>query len=150
MWRGQKPINVLLMDIRKKCEPDIMGDVRKLPFQDSCFDVVYFDPPHHIPAKGFIYNEAFGEGLTPTQRTRLFYEANKEFSRVLKPNGLLFCKTTNMPKNPGFSSKHMDLALKSTLTNFILYSKISYSSRGRSKNSTVCWSNYQKRRHLNE
>jgi SAM-dependent methyltransferase len=138
MWRGRRPSNVVFMDIRKECRPDVVGDLKNMPFKDEAFDVIYFDPPHHIPAKGFMYNYAFGEGLTPTQRVRLFYEANKEFSRVLKRNGLLFCKTTNMPKNPGFSSKYMHLCLEEMLTNFQLYARSMRPSSGRSKEAMVC------------
>lgn len=133
------------MDIRRECKPDIIGDIQNLPFREFVFDAVYFDPPHHIPAKGFMYNKDFGEGLTPTQRIRLFYFANLESARILKENGFLFCKTTNMPKNPGFSSKHMDLALETILTNFHLYNKHCHPSKGRSKQALVCWSNYRKK-----
>ena len=145
MWNKRKPTNVVFMDIRKECKPDVVGDIHNLPFQANCFDVIFFDPPHHIPAKGFMYNKDFGEGLTPTQRTRLFHFANEEFNRVLKANGLLFCKTTNMPKNPGFSSKQMDLALEKSLTYFELYNKHCRPSKGRSKNAMVCWANYLKK-----
>ena len=145
MWHGQNPPNVIFIDIRKECQPHILGNVKNLPFKEQSFDVVFFDPPHHIPAKGFMYNEVYGEGLSPNQREALFLSVNNEFSRLLKPNGLLFCKTTNMPTNPGFSSKHMEYSLEVALTNFNLYSRIAFPSRGRSKNAMVCWSNYRRK-----
>jgi len=39
------------MDIDSRYRPNVVGDNRRMPFMDECFDVVVYDPPH-IPNQG--------------------------------------------------------------------------------------------------
>ena len=61
-WFNKQEKHTTYMDIRneilyykdrhlkRKVEirPDVIGDFRKIPFSDSSFDLVVFDPPHLI------------------------------------------------------------------------------------------------------
>lgn len=72
-------------------KPDIVGDFRKIPFEDDSFYHVVFDPPHLVRAGknswlakkygvlGKGWKEDIGNGF-------------KECMRVLKPNGTLVFK----------------------------------------------------------
>src|SRR5439155_6340787 len=48
-WKGNKR-KIVGLDINPKFHPDVVGDNRDMPFKDSSFDVVVYDPPH-IPIK---------------------------------------------------------------------------------------------------
>lgn len=62
-WWDKKNPHVLFLDKRRRpkgfmktrpsfeVEPDILGDFRDLPFEDSSFKMVVFDPPHTIRPK---------------------------------------------------------------------------------------------------
>jgi len=63
--------NLVRVDIREECEPDYRCDVRKLPFANEEFDLVFSS---HVL-------EHFSRAESP--------EVLKEWIRILKPNGLL-------------------------------------------------------------
>lgn len=57
IWFDKKDPRAVYMDIRKTeltaCDgrriiisPDVIGDFRKMPFDDNSFKMVVFDPPH--------------------------------------------------------------------------------------------------------
>lgn len=47
-WKGSAlDVTVTGMDRNPERAPNIVGDFRALPFPDSSFDVVIFDPPYH-------------------------------------------------------------------------------------------------------
>lgn len=138
-WKKGIPDNYVGVDIRSEVNPDIVADTKKLPIKNGVIRFIHFDPPHHKPAKGFWGNRSYGEGLTPAQRLKLFVEVNKEFHRVINKDGLVIAKITNMPKNPGYSSKNMDKTLERELTNFKLITKSSRPSRGFSSSATLNW-----------
>lgn len=59
-WYERNEPHTTYMDIRKEIihykdrqleriaeiNPDVIGDFRKIPFEDNSFDLVVFDPPH--------------------------------------------------------------------------------------------------------
>lgn len=137
MWRDHLPENYVGIDIRSEVKPTILADTKKLPIKDGAVDFIYFDPPHHIPAKGFWGNKKYGRGLTVGQKIKLFVEINKEFARTLNENGFIVAKITNMPSNKGFSHHHMDERLERELTNFKLISKATHSSRSNFPNKAL-------------
>lgn len=49
-WKGSKR-KIVGLDIDPKFNPDVVADNRDMPFKDSSFDVVVYDPPH-IPNQG--------------------------------------------------------------------------------------------------
>lgn len=72
-------------------KPDIIGDFRKIPFEDCTFHLVIFDPPHLIHAgESSWLAKKYGK-LGPDWREdiRLGF---KECMRVLKPYGTLVFK----------------------------------------------------------
>ena len=95
---------IIFMDIRKghffydlekkrpvNIEPDIMADLKHLPFRDSVFSLIMFDPPHgDFSIKSFFCN-IYGS-LRPQEYITLLIWANIEFARVLKDDGYIFAK----------------------------------------------------------
>ena len=72
-------------------QPDFLGDFRDMPFSDSAFNAVIFDPPHLIKAgrKSWL---ALKYGVLGNDWQ---YDIRKGFSecfRVLKSNGILIFK----------------------------------------------------------
>src|SRR5262245_20258747 len=61
-WEGSD-LPVLGLDIEARHRPAIVGDNTRMPFADSCFDVVVYDPPH-VPNQGADkskdFNDRFG------------------------------------------------------------------------------------------
>lgn len=47
-WRRWRPTKLVATDLRQDCAPDGAYDFRRLPFVDSAFDVVVFDPPYKL------------------------------------------------------------------------------------------------------
>lgn len=118
MWQIKKPTNIIFIDMEKKLEvkPDVFCDHRQLPFTDSCFDTIFYDPPHNWG--GAIHYFSFPNkeerakvfkdvGGTPTyygwdkykHRQALvasIYNTLTEFRRVLKEDGLLWFKWNEM------------------------------------------------------
>ena len=94
--------NVLYMDIRNEthtlCDgrvleikPDIVGDFRKIPFENETFDTVIFDPPHLIKlGKESWLAKKYGQ-LLPTWDLDI-KQGFEECFRVLKPLGTLIFK----------------------------------------------------------
>jgi len=140
MWRKNIPDNYVGIDIRPEVKPTILADTKALPIKEKSIDFIYFDPPHHIPAKGFWGNKKYGVGLTTSQKYKLFVETNKEFFRVIKKGGYIITKLCNMPKNRGFINQHMDEALEKEWSNFKLIKKCERPSRGTSSKATLIWS----------
>ena len=116
MWRG-KTQNVLFLDIRKEVKPDIVASNEHLPFKDNCFIKVVYDPPHCVRKTTFpkpFPREAEGIKRYMYWKRRIDFikniiAVNKEAYRVLKPDGVLFCKHTPLKENR--ISAHMFISL---------------------------------------
>jgi SAM-dependent methyltransferase len=72
-------------------EPDLISDFTALPFSDSSFAMVVFDPPHLVNngASGW---QAKKYGKLPKNWAELIQCGFKECFRVLKPEGTLIFK----------------------------------------------------------
>jgi SAM-dependent methyltransferase len=104
-WWDKKNPHVLFLDKRSKekgfmktrqnfeVNPDIIGDFRQLPFEDSTFKMVVFDPPHTIRPKeeGGVIAERYGRLTTKTWADDL-QKGFQECWRVLEPYGTLIFK----------------------------------------------------------
>lgn len=68
-------------------KPDIVGDFRKIPFEDNRFSLVVFDPPHLVSNSNGILNQKYGKLKKDWKE-----DIRKGFSecmRVLRPGGFL-------------------------------------------------------------
>jgi 23S rRNA G2069 N7-methylase RlmK/C1962 C5-methylase RlmI len=105
-WFNKQEKHTTYMDIRneilyykdrhlkRKVEirPDVIGDFRKIPFSDSSFDLVVFDPPHliHGGANSWLVKK-YGKLNQDTWKQDL-KQGFEECMRVLKGNGVLLFK----------------------------------------------------------
>lgn len=105
-WFNKQEKHTTYMDIRneilhykdrhleRKVEirPDVIGDFRNIPFSDSSFDLVVFDPPHliHGGANSWLVKK-YGKLNKDTWKQDL-KQGFEECMRVLKGNGVLLFK----------------------------------------------------------
>ncbi|MCP4704078.1 MAG: class I SAM-dependent methyltransferase [candidate division Zixibacteria bacterium] len=114
-WRGsQRP--VIGIDIEAKHRPNIVTDNLHMPFPDEHFDVIVFDPPH-IPNQGKDkskdFNTRFGLVLKSSAKnnynfSHLYPPFAQQAYRILKPEGILFCKITDYVHGHRFQWAHID------------------------------------------
>lgn len=109
--------NVIGLDIDPRYKPSVVGDNMKMPFQNEIFDVVVYDPPH-IPNQGKDKKKDFQDrfGLVIKSPKENGYNFNhlyepfcKEAYRVLKPEGILFCKITDYIHHHRYQWAHVEL-----------------------------------------
>jgi SAM-dependent methyltransferase len=108
---------VIGMDINAKFRPDVVADNRRQPFADRRFDVVVYDPPH-IPNQGSDnskdFNTRFGLVLKSSAEngynfTHLYPPFLREAFRVLRAEGVLFCKIADYIHNHRYQWAHIEL-----------------------------------------
>jgi len=131
MWRNKDTSDVIFLDLRRECNPTVIGDARYLPFRDQAFDVIYCDPPHlirsdalsiitHQPeSAGAKYLLRYGWFKSRSEWIGFLYRVNIEFRRCLKDNGRLWFKLID-GKDPRVT-KLRDIELY--LTNFRIVEK---------------------------
>jgi len=114
-WAGSDR-DVIGLDINPTFRPDLVADNRRQPFEDCCFDVVVYDPPH-IPNQGSDkskdFNTRFGLVLKSSAEngynfTHLFPPFLREAFRVLRPEGVLFCKISDYIHNHRYQWAHIE------------------------------------------
>jgi len=115
-WIGSRRKFVGL-DIDAAHRPDVVGDNTRLPFKDGCFDVVVYDPPH-IPNQGKDrekdFNTRFGLIVksSPEQGynlSHLYPPFIGEAYRVLRSEGILFCKIADYVHGHRFQWAHVEV-----------------------------------------
>lgn len=108
---------VVGLDVNRAYQPDIVGDNMGMPFRDGCFDVVVYDPPH-IPNQGKDkskdFNARFGLVVKSPARngynlSHLYQPFASEAYRVLKREGVLFCKIADYVHNHTLQWAHIAL-----------------------------------------
>ena len=124
-WQGStRP--VLGMDIDARHRPNILGSGPNMPFRAETFDVVVYDPPH-IPNQGKDrlkdFQIRFGLGAKSSAKTgynfsHTFPPFVCEAYRVLKHEGILFCKITDYIHGHRFQWAHIDFILAATAAGF--------------------------------
>ena len=115
-WEGStRPVVGLDIDVANK--PDVVGDNRDMPFEDSSFDVVVYDPPH-VPNQGKDqkkdFNSRFGLGEKSPAKTgynfnHLYPPFAAEAHRVLRQEGILLCKIADYVHGHRFQWAHIEL-----------------------------------------
>jgi len=115
-WRGSHR-KVIGMDIDARFDPDIHADNCNMPCKDASFDVVVYDPPH-IPNQGKDrskdFNHRFGLILKSSADngynfTHTFRPFLREAYRVLRQNGVLFCKIADYVHGHRYQWAHVEL-----------------------------------------
>jgi SAM-dependent methyltransferase len=115
-WRGSDR-KIVGMDIDPTHEPDIVADNCKMPCRDKSFDVIVYDPPH-IPNQGDDCQKDFQErfGLIVKSSIKNGYNLTHTFPpflqeawRVLRDNGILFCKIADYVHGHRFQWAHVEL-----------------------------------------
>lgn len=92
LFMDNRVLHDTLCDGRKlDIEPDIVGDFRNMPFADSSFYMVVFDPPHLVKVgdKSWLAKKY---GKLSRNWSKDINQGFKECMRVLKPNGTLIFK----------------------------------------------------------
>lgn len=114
MWHTKDWQHIIYIDMEKKLtvKPTIFCLNTQTPFLDAQFDAIFYDPPHFFNDTGSFYaipdKETYlkkwqGYGEIPryyggdkykTQMALMshIYKAQKEFQRILKPDGVLWLK----------------------------------------------------------
>jgi SAM-dependent methyltransferase len=125
-WRGSsRPVTG--MDINPSYQPDVVGDNRAMPFADEAFDVVVYDPPH-LPNQGKDrvkdFTRRFGLGeKSPAENgynfSHLYPPFMAEAYRVLRPEGILFCKIADYIHNHRFQWAHIELVQAAVAAGFL-------------------------------
>lgn len=114
-WRGSTR-QVIGLDNDAQHRPDVVGDNRSMPFADASMDVVVYDPPH-VPNQGKDkskdFNDRFGlvlkaPAVNGYNLSHLYPPFAQEAYRVLKPEGILFCKIANYVHGHRFQWAHIE------------------------------------------
>lgn len=92
--------------------PDIVGDFRKMSFEDETFDLVVFDPPHLKQAGEHSWLR-LKYGVLPEGWQEYIKQGFDECMRVLKPTGTLLFKWSN--NQIGFSEVFKTIGQKPIL-----------------------------------
>ncbi len=124
-WRGSHRC-VIGLDIAPRYRPSIVGNNMQMPFWDSSFDVVVYDPPH-VPNQGKDkqkdFNTRFGLVLkSPKENgynfSYLYQPFAEEAYRILKPEGVLFCKLTDYVHNHRLQWAHIEMVKAASAVGF--------------------------------
>lgn len=112
---SQRP--VVSMDIDPRYNTDIIADNRDMPVEDESFAVVVYDPPHVGPQGRDKSKKRFDVDFGATVEcgkeqdwnlSYLYPPFLDEAMRVLKPDGLLLAKITDMVNNHRSKWPHCD------------------------------------------
>ena len=116
-WKGSQR-HVVSMDVDPQYKPMIVGDNRKMPGVPSAtFGTVVYDPPHVGPQGRDKSKKRFDVDFGATVEcgkeqdwnlSYLYPPFLKQAKRVLKPDGLLFAKITDMVNNHKSKWPHCD------------------------------------------
>ena len=150
-WKNRDLKNLVCLDRRSSVKPDIVADDRFLPFRESVFDAIYFDPPHNHGQGGF-YKERYGGFGSYENLRELYRKGTKEFARCLRVGGLLVVKLTRLIQYHG--SKHHESLIESQMDRrFSEYAQAAgltlrvsreRASRGFSRTARVVWLTFRK------
>jgi hypothetical protein len=121
MWEEKSVEGIIYTDCETKLQrkPTIFSDCRCLPFQKETFDTIFFDPPHAWGMDNHVFfsfpNTALQQEKYPdykkesipsyygvdryksrSQLVAYLYRAEKELKRVLKIDGILWLRWSNL------------------------------------------------------
>ncbi len=118
IWKGSTVTGVVSMDLDPQYEPDIVADNREMPgVEDESYAVVVYDPPHVGPQGRDKSRKRFDVDFGATMEcgkaqgwtlSYLYPPFLAQAMRVLKPEGLLLAKITDMVNNHRAKWPHVD------------------------------------------
>jgi len=119
IWKGTE-YKLFRMDIDPSFELDVVGDFRNMPFPNSSFDVIVFDPPH-IPAAAASANSSKiwekRYGITNKNKgdnvSGMFLPFLQEAKRVLTNDGIVLCKIADLVHNHKYQWQHINFIITS-------------------------------------
>lgn len=124
-WNGSRH-NIIGVDNDPRHKPTVVADNTLTPFAANFFDVVVYDPPH-IPNQGRDkqkdFHKRFGLGeRSPKEMgytfTHTYPPFVKEAYRILKEEGILFCKITDYIHHHRYVWAHLELVKAATEAGF--------------------------------
>ncbi len=128
-WKGSSR-EVVSMDIDPQYQPDILGDNREMVGVDSDqFGVVVYDPPHVGPQGRDKSKKRFDVDFGATVEcgkeqnwslSYLYPPFLKQAKRVLKPDGLLLAKITDMVNSHQSKWPHCDFMQMAAAAGFVV------------------------------
>ena len=114
MYETKDVNSIVYIDIQKRLyrKPTIFADCTRTPFRDKTFHTIFFDPPHtygeepgdyftfpdlkprQLRMMGLKGNIYYGVEIYKTRSAliKFIYNAQKEFLRILRDDGLLWLK----------------------------------------------------------
>jgi len=106
MWKNLNTDGVVFCDLDPAVDPDVVCDFRHTPFADDEVSVIVFDPPHLPSAAGtekslkqYVKDYGLDKSLHGDNIDAYFEPFLKEACRILKNDGLIFCKLTDFVHN---------------------------------------------------
>ena len=89
MWKTKDTPHVVFLDKRSEVKPNVVAVWGHLPFRDSCFEVIVFDPPHIVWDEKWKRSkqrqnilDSFGFWKSKRDTLPAIFKAIKEFHRV--------------------------------------------------------------------
>jgi len=152
IWTTKEDNRVLWIDIEPELDvkPDIILDCVNTGFEDKRFHTIIFDPPHSFgrekntgfhqtPSKKLMKEKwgsqgsYYGFDKFPTKRALLAFinKAQKEFSRILMDDGILWFKWTEIHSSWD--------AIKPFFSDWIEMLKFEVAFQGRTKGDRTFW-----------
>jgi hypothetical protein len=112
-WKGKDTSKTLFCDKRINVKPDILCQNDFLPLIPDYLRMVFYDPPHVIAHSGHssFFRTEFGIRFWAWDTRQDFVinviRVNTEFNRVLRPDGVLLLKHTDIGGHDGLSIQAM-------------------------------------------
>lgn len=115
-WR-ESARKIIGLDISQRYRPTIVADNMRIPLVSASLDVIIYDPPH-VPNQGKDrekdFTERFGRGLKSSRAngynfSHLYAAFASEAYRVLKREGVLFCKISDYVHNHRLQWAHLEM-----------------------------------------
>lgn len=93
IWFNKKHPEVLYIDKRAECEPDIVADTKSLEavIEDGAVDLIVYDPPHMNCGPNSNMSKTYGYHTTE-EILRDIAGSGKEAHRITKPEALMALK----------------------------------------------------------
>jgi hypothetical protein len=118
MWKNSRYHPTTRMDIDPLLDVDVVGDFTNMPFGDSEYDIIVFDPPHLPVAAASensskIWEKSYGItdngiGREGDNVSSMFLPFLKEAERVLKKNGIVLAKIADIIHNHRYQWQQVD------------------------------------------